>query len=396
MTNSKNKKYKGVFRDANGKIFYQIELGTDPVTGKRIQKKGRKNQYGKPFETTKEAYDEVIRLKSEFFTLVTLENYTISFEDYMNNIYLRAYKQKVQSVTYKTALAHHKYFIQYFGNQELKSISPRDCEIFRLHIIEKYSENYAKNMWSRFKACLGYAERLGYIGRLPCKGLDSPKGKHPETPFWTYADFQKVIPTFDVTNYEGRHQFTTIWLYYMTGVRVSEGIALKWSDFDFENKLLHVHATIEKDENGEWFAKQQTKTRAGMRYIDLDDVTIEVLKNWRSIQIAHSDEDYVISRFGEPLCKTTICRIIKRHANLANIPVITGKGLRHSHASYLINVLKMDTLYVSHRLGHADSATTLNTYSHWYHAGNATISEEITRSIQSVGINPYPAKSLPK
>ena len=33
----------------------------------------------------------------------------------------------------------------------------------------------------------------------------------------------------------------------MTGLRVSEGIALKWEDIDFERKWIHVHSTIEKD-----------------------------------------------------------------------------------------------------------------------------------------------------
>lgn len=77
----------------------------------------------------------------------------------MNTIYLRAYKQKVQAVTYKIALPHHKLFIQYFGYKPLKGITARDCESFRLHIIEHYSENYAKNLWSRFKACMGYADK---------------------------------------------------------------------------------------------------------------------------------------------------------------------------------------------------------------------------------------------
>ena len=149
MATKNQKKYKGVYCDKNGKIFYQADLGIDPVTGKRVQKKARKNQYGKPFSTMKEAYDE----------------------SYMNSIYLRAYKQKVQAVTYKTALPHHKLFIQYFGSKLLKGITARDCESFRLHIIEHYSENYAKNLWSRFKACMGYAERLGYISSMPCKAL---------------------------------------------------------------------------------------------------------------------------------------------------------------------------------------------------------------------------------
>lgn len=141
--------------------------GIDPVTGKRVQKKARKNQYGKSFETMKEAYDELVRIKYEFANKVSLENYNITFENYMNNIYLRAYKQKVQSVTYRTALPHHKLFIQYLDLKSLKAITPRDCEGFRQHIVENYSENYAKNLWSRFKACMGYAERLGYISDMP-------------------------------------------------------------------------------------------------------------------------------------------------------------------------------------------------------------------------------------
>ena len=152
MATKSSKKYKGVYCDNKGKIFYQIDLGIDPVTGKRVQKKARKNQYGKTFETMKEAYDELVRIKYEFANKVSLENYNMTFENYMNTIYLRAYKQKVQSVTYKTALPHHKLFIQYFGSKPLKAITPRDCEAFRLHIIENYSENYAKNLWSRFKA----------------------------------------------------------------------------------------------------------------------------------------------------------------------------------------------------------------------------------------------------
>ncbi|MHC5879573.1 tyrosine-type recombinase/integrase, partial [Streptococcus pyogenes] len=82
------------------------------------------------------------------------------------------------------------------------------------------------NLWSRFKACMGYAERLGYISTMPCKALDNPRGKHPDTPFWTYIEFQNFIKSFDLQDYEELQRFTTIWLYYMTGVRVSEGLSL--------------------------------------------------------------------------------------------------------------------------------------------------------------------------
>lgn len=136
----------------------------------------------------------------------------------------------------------------------------------------------------------------------------------------------------------------------MTGVRVSEGLSLWWEDVDFEHKFLKAHTTLEKDENGKWYRKDQTKTPAGERLIELDDVTLSVLENWRKNQVANQDTDFIISRFGEPFCKSTICRIIKRKAQEVGVPVITGKGLRHSHASYLINVLQKDILYVARRI----------------------------------------------
>jgi Site-specific recombinase XerD len=382
MSNKKTR-YKGVYQDSQGKFFYQAYLGINKITGKKIQRKGRKDRLGKPFDSAKEANDELMRVKVGHKEMYDYEDYNLSFEQFMDNVYLRAYQQKVQYSTYESALSQHKIFRKRFGKQKLRDISPRDCENFRLYLVEKYSPNYTRDVWSRFKACLGYAERLGYISRFPCKRLDNPKGSHPETKYWTYEEFKKVIQIINRSNYEEWQRFTTIWFYYMTGCRVSEGFALTWEDIDFNNRLLTIHATLEKNKDGEWYAKQHTKTNAGMRVIELDDVTLKILKEWRNIQVQNGDDDYIISRFGEPLNKSTLTRMTKRYAKLAGVPEITGKGLRHSHASYLINVLKMNNLYVSQRLGHADKTTTLNTYSHWYRTQNQSISDIITENINS-------------
>ena len=182
----------------------------------------------------------------------------------------------------------------------------------------------------------------------------------------------------------------------MTGVRVSEGLSLKWSDIDFNSKLLHVQSTLEYEGNGIYTRKDQTKTAAGIRYIELDDETISVLKRWREIQIQSSEDDFVLARFGSPLNKSTLSRILKRHAIKSGVPVITGKGLRHSHDSFMINVLKKDVLYVSQRSGRVDKATTLNTYSHLYDSQNATGGAEITQALRKFGVTSNPAKTLLK
>ena len=234
---------------------------------------------------------------------------------------------------------------------------------------------------------------MEYIKTFPCKRLDNPKGKRPDTKFWTFEDFKKVIATFDLSDYEDLHRFTTTWLYYMTGVRVSEGFALLWSDYDKENKRIFVHATLEALKGGIYNRKEQTKTEAGIRYIDLDDETIRILECWRSVQVANSDNDFILSKFGEPMVKSTLTRMLKRHAKLAGVPEITGKGLRHSHDSFMINVLKKDVLAVSQRSGRIDKATTLNTYSHYYDIGSQTVGSEITDLLQKEGMISIPLQT---
>ena len=50
--------------------------------------------------------------------------------------------------------------------------------------------------------------------------------------------------------------------------------------------------------------------------------------------------------------------MIKRQAEIVDVPRIPRKGLSYSHSYYLLNVPKICPLYVSHRLGHTDKSVT--------------------------------------
>lgn len=43
-------KYPCVYQNISGNFYYLVELGTDQITGKRIQKKGTKDSLGKRLE----------------------------------------------------------------------------------------------------------------------------------------------------------------------------------------------------------------------------------------------------------------------------------------------------------------------------------------------------------
>ncbi|GEQ62013.1 hypothetical protein VL4N_13810 [Vagococcus lutrae] len=119
------------------------------------------------------------------------------------------------------------------------------------------------------------------------------------------------------------------------------------------------------------------KTTAGRRIISLDDDTIKILKEWQKRQNSIGDFEFILSYTGEPLGKSAIGRIVKRHARIAGVPIISPKGLRHSHASFLINELKANPLAVQKRLGHSDVQITLSVYSHLYPTIDREVADQL-------------------
>jgi hypothetical protein len=162
---TKNKKYKGVFRDKKGRIYCQTEFKAS-ADGKRQRFKRYRDQWGNPFENEKQAYDELCRARVEFYDRFDYTDYNLTFAQYVEDIFLPYYKQTVQDSTYRTALTHFDTFVKEFGNKKLREIKPRECERFRMKLIDSYSPNYARCVWIRFKQCLGYAERMTVYQKL--------------------------------------------------------------------------------------------------------------------------------------------------------------------------------------------------------------------------------------
>lgn len=92
--------------------------------------------------------------------------------------------------------------------------------------------------------------------------------------------------------------------------------------------------------------------------------------------------DFVFSYDGLPMLKSTISRIIKRYARLANVKKIEAKGLRHSHASYLINEFNVSVLVLSQRMGHSSPEITLKHYSHMWNGADIEIAEKMAGNIE--------------
>lgn len=122
--------FQDVYIDNNGKIYYEVSLGTDNITGKRIKKKARKNLNGKPFNTPREAYIEAIRVKNEYLQSNGYSNYDMTYEQFMNTTYLPYYESEVSKQTYSTRTPALNMLIKRFGKKKVKRYIIKGCTEF--------------------------------------------------------------------------------------------------------------------------------------------------------------------------------------------------------------------------------------------------------------------------
>lgn len=374
--------FQDVYIDNKGQFYYEVSLGNDKITGKRIKKKSRKDSNGKKFTTAKEAYTEAIRVKNDYLQSDGYSNYGMTYEQFMNTVYLPYYQSEVSEHTYATRQPSLKIIINQFRKKKLKDITVREVQNFRTWLLAKnggnYSQAYACLTFGTFRKSLDFAVDMQYLQKnVSMKVKAIPKGKSVAK-YWTKTDFEEVISNICIADFYEHLCFVMLWLYFCTGVRVNEGTAIWWNDIDFEKKELRVAHMLIMTNKSNWQRQNHTKTDAGLRIVSLDGDTIQILKVWKERQSELGKVNFVLSYDGNPMLKSTISRIIKRYAKLANVPLIQAKGLRHSHASYLINELNASVLIVSKRLGHSSPEITLKHYAHMWSGVDKELANEMT------------------
>lgn len=376
-------KYSGVYQDKNGKFFYQLDLGLDKETGKRIQIKSRKDEFGNPFKSALAANKELIRIKILNNKQGRQSNYNLLYKDFMKQYYIPHYKVSVERSTWESRESGLKDLTQRFSEKKLRDISIIDCEQYRVWLLKEsgYSQSYCSLLYGMFRKTLDYAVSLEFLNQNISKKTKAISKGKSVVPFWTKEEFEKVLSSICIDEFYEHMSFVMLWVYYMTGIRVSEGLALTWSDIDFKKKKMKIHHTLEMKNQSDFKRKPYTKTASGMRTISLDDDTIKILRRWKQIQEEHNVHTFIFSYTDFPLYRSTVQRIIQRYAKIADVHTVQGKGLRHSHVSYLINEFNTDILVVSQRLGHSGPEITLKHYAHLWSRNDESIAEKMTGNI---------------
>jgi len=143
------------------------------------------------------------------------------------------------------------------------------------------------------------------------------------------------------------------------GLRISECLALKWSDVDWLSSTLRIERGIVHQ------VVDDVKTPESQRTMCIDSEVLELLKAWKQRSQFSNADDWIFAspvKIGRlPFSYAGVWRALCRSAVKAGIGHLSSHAFRHTHRSWLDSV--GTPIGVQQRLmRHTDIRTTMNVY----------------------------------
>ena len=355
---------KGSVKKRGNTYQYVVDIGRDPVTGKRKQKtKGG-------FKRQKDAQAALNKVLHEIGEQGYVEPSKELFSSFIESWFTSHYEKRIKDTTASNAHSLiNKHLIREnpFANKPLSKITTEDIDAFyNLKIDEEYSSSYIRKMHQMLNQAFTQAVKWKRIKYNPVTDADPPAVKKEEMKIWSYDE----INTF-LEHCEGERHYLTFFLAIYTGMRRGEILGIKWSDIDLVNKTIHVQRSLAYISK-KGYILTSTKTKNSNRIVPISEMVVKVLMNYRTQQEMHKaqlgelyqDEDFVIcTETGSKQDPRNVLRALKRLITTSGVTQIRFHDFRHTHASILISK-GVDVVKVSKRLGHANAKITLETYAH--------------------------------
>ena len=325
-----------VYKDEKrGTYFFAIR-----VNGKQIKRRG--------FKTSRAA-----KMAEAEFMLGVDDSDNPSFK-YVANEYKSWYKKRRKPMSIKKMEGIvDNYLLPTFGNKNINDIKNRDVIKFHDSLIGVNSLSTNKTIHVFLSAVFNFAIKNEYTIKNPANAVGNFEGnENKRMDYWALDEFKAFMDVVDEFVY-----YVLFMVLYYSGMRKGEALALTWSDVDMENNIINISKTHTKS------GVNSTKTGA-TRNVIMPYFVIRLLTQLK----AQNDPkmNYVVfGEFYNPLGETTLSKRFNKWIKKSGVKKIRIHDLRHSHASYLINKGTVITV-VSHRLGHSNTSTTWDVYSHLY------------------------------
>ncbi|MDR2977494.1 MAG: site-specific integrase [Streptococcaceae bacterium] len=349
---------------------YQTYLGVDEKTGKR------KATTHRGFKSKKEAQIHLNLYLADYERGELEKSPKMTFQE-LYTLYLESYQLQVKTSTLaNTKRGFRTQILPVLSERYIEKITVSDCQ----KIVNSWNEKYkaVKYYRSLVRKVFNFAVRMELLENNPMEKTILPRKKVVEK-VDNFYDRQQLKEFFVcVDDYVRTHNrvdmkcLVFFRLLAFTGMRKSEVLALKWSDFRLLTSEISVSKTLAMGENYEILV-QTPKTSSSYRTIKLDDETVSILKKWRAEQMKtyfllgfnlNSPDNLIFSTYkNTPMFPTQPSRWLEKILKQYQLPKITLHGFRHTHATLLLEG-GASIKEVQERLGHGSAVTTMEIYAH--------------------------------
>ena len=221
-----------------------------------------------------------------------LKNEEIEFNTVCEEwLYFKKNKVKESSyLNYKFIIDKH--LKNDFSNKQINYFKVYDLNKYVDNLKEKLANKTIRDIISIFKSILRYAERK-YNMDFKLDLISCPTIYQKEIEVFSEMEKSK-LEKYLLSSQELKNIGILISLY--SGLRIGEICSLKWSNIDFESKLICVNHTmqrvyIEKDKTQVIIT--EPKTKKSIRKIPIAKTLYNKLKE---ININYSKDDYILTR----------------------------------------------------------------------------------------------------
>ncbi len=351
------------------KWAFTVDIGLDPITGKRKQK------VKSGFTTKQEAEEAATTLIHQVNKGTYLEETDKTFSEFANE-WLPIYRDSkdVKPGTIRVRLHEIGKLLPYFAQLKLKDITKKMYQDALNDLKEQgYSDSTREGINRTGRMIFRKALELELIKKDPTEFAYVKKDKktveqleEEEVP--KYLEKEELALFLETAKNNGlEHDYLVFLILAYTGIRVGELVSLKWKDVDFKNHTISITKTYYNPNNNTVeYQLVPPKTRKSRRKIVVDEDVINALKEHKKVQNkvieqlgnSYYNKDFIFAKMerqhGYPIVVKTVQNRMARLLVIANLnKELTPHSLRHTHTS-LLAVAGVGLEQIMDRLGHSD------------------------------------------
>jgi site-specific recombinase XerD len=184
--------------------------------------------------------------------------------------------------------------------------------------LERFSANTAALRHRTLKVFFNWLVKEREIPVSPMGNLGPPKPGEVEVPVIPADDVRRLIGACKKTNFDDRRDAAMIWMFYDTGLRLSEMIGLRVQDVDVTNRVAHVTGKGNKG-----------------RAVRFGDKTAAAINRYQRERTRHPERSSPAWWLGKKGAMTPsgVAQMLRRRSRQAGIAPIHPHQFRHSFAA---------------------------------------------------------------